>query len=431
MAKENKSPIVTKKHLARVERERLQTRNILIVSAIVIVLVLVLIVWGIVQTYIVEPRQTVVTIDGTEVSMRQFQSLAKFNRGQLVDQYAQYYQFMQMFGGDTTSQSSFVQTLSQISFQLQPEYLGQSTIDSLIEDVLVQKEAANRGITVSENEIDKALEEFLGYYPGGTPTSAPTDEIKPTSTLSALQMTLVPATHTPTSTEIPTGEPTENPNTATPTAATESIPTSTTAALPTPTEYTAKSYNQNMDNYLSYTNINIADLRWIFESQLLRQKLIEEITADVAKEADQIWARQIIVADEETANQVMERLDDGEEFATLAAELSTDEATKSVGGDLGWIGIGMLDQLVEKIAFNLQISQISEPIETTSGWYIIQVLGHEVRPIPNTDYQQLLQLTYQDWLTTARAAAQVNINDIWLDRVPTEPSIPLSMQLSQ
>ena len=431
MAKDNRSPIVTKKHLARVERERLQTRTILIISSIVIALVVLLIGWGIVKTYILEPRQPVVTVDDVKVSTDQFQALAKFSRGQLVDQYAQYYQFMQMFGSDSTSQSSFVQTLSQISFQLEPEYLGQNTVDSLIEDILVRKEAANRGITVSEEEIDKALEQFLGYYPEGTPTSEPTEEIKPTSTLSTLQMTLVPATPTPVITETEVVEPTEALPANTPTTAPDNSPTATTEVLPTPTEYTEKLYNQNTGSYLDYTQISTDDLRWIFESQLYRQKIIEVVTADVAKEADQVWARQIIVADQATAQQVVDRLAAGEDFAALAAELSTDEATKTAGGDLGWFGIGSMDQQVEKIVFNLQIGQISEPIETINGWYIVQVLGHEVRPIPDADYQQLLQLTYNDWLIAARTAAQVDINDIWLERVPTEPSIPLSLQLSQ
>jgi parvulin-like peptidyl-prolyl isomerase len=89
-----------------------------------------------------------------------------------------------------------------------------------------------------------------------------------------------------------------------------------------------------------------------------------------------------------------------------------------------------LDQAVEKEVFNLDIGEIAGPIETTTGWYIVQLLGHEIRPIPDTDYQQMLQLTYNDWLTAQRAAAQVDINDIWLERTPTEPAIPANMLLT-
>jgi parvulin-like peptidyl-prolyl isomerase len=429
MAKDNKGPIVTKKHLARLERERLQTRTILIISSVVIALVVLLIGWGVVDTYIVTPRQAIVSVDGTESNTRQFQALASFTSAQLVDQYAQYYNFMQMFGGDTTNQSSFIQTLSQISYQLQPEYLGQNTIDSLIEYIIVRKETANRGITVTEEEISKALEEFLGYYPGGTPTPQPTEEIKPTSTLSPLQMTLVPVTPTLVLTETPVDLTTEVPPSATPTTAPDSNPTATNEVLPTPTEYTSNLYNQNMSSYLNYTSMSEADLHWIFESQLLRMKLVEAITADLPKETDQVWARQIIVADEETAKQVVDRLNAGEDFAALAVSYRQTR-TLSCWRQFGLIGVGTLD-LVEKVVFNLQIGQISDPIQTTTGWYIMQLLGHEVRPVPDTDYQRLVQLTYQDWLTGARAAAQVDIQDNWLDLVPTKPAIPANMQLSQ
>ena len=445
MAKENKGPVVTKKHLARVERERRQQRLIMLISAVCIALVVILVGWGVVKSYLIEPRQAVVVVDGTEVTSRQFQAQARFTRGQLIDQYAQYYQFMQWFQDDETSQNSLMQTLSQISYQLEPEILGPAVIDNIVENILVRKEAEKRGITVSEDEVEKAMEAYMGYYPGGTPTAEPTEEIKPTSTLSALQQTLTAPTPTLVPTETPEIQTTAEVLTATattlpepsptasveitPTTAVETGPTATTEVVPTATEYSAKLYNQNKGDYLDYIGINKAELFWIFESQLLRQKLYTEITKDVATETDQVWARQILVADEESAKQVLERLNNGEDFTALVSEVSTDEQTNTKGGDLGWFGSGTFEEEAEKIVFNLEIGAISDPIQTTSGWIIIQVLGHEVRPIPSSDYQQLLDLTYQDWLTNARSAAQVEINDIYVERTPSEPSIPLGLQL--
>lgn len=447
MARDSKSPIVTKKHLARVERERRQTRSIMFVSAIVIGLVLLLVGWGIVKTYIIEPRQAVANVDNVEITSREFQAYARFSRGQLIDQYAQYYQFMQWFE-DEESQTSILQTLSQISYQLEPSYLGQSTIDSLVEDVLIRQEATNRGITVSEAEVDQALEEFFGYYPNGTPTTEPQATIEPTSTLSALQQTLVAPTPTATQTKTQEAQTTEaageqttqeTPSAETeatvlPTATTsieaETGPTATTEVLPTPTVYSEKLYNQNMNSYLDFVGIRYSDLRWIFEAALFRQKLYDTLSESVAKESDQVWLRQILVADEETANQVIERLEVGEGFPAIATEVSIDQTTAQTGGDLGWMSKGSLDEAVENIAFELSIGEVSDPIETSTGWVVIQLLGHEVRAIPSSDYDSLVELNYNDWLTNARSAAQIEINDVYLDRVPTEPSIPLSMQLS-
>jgi hypothetical protein len=59
MAKGQKSQIVTKKHLARQQRERIQNRYILITSIAIIVIVIGLIGYGLIQQYILQPQQPV------------------------------------------------------------------------------------------------------------------------------------------------------------------------------------------------------------------------------------------------------------------------------------------------------------------------------------------------------------------------------------
>ena len=144
-----------------------------------------------------------------------------------------------------------------------------------------------------------------------------------------------------------------------------------------------------------------------------------------------MWARHILVADEATAQAVLERLNNGEDFAAVAAEVSTDTASGAQGGDLGWFGLGMMDPAFEKVAFDLPIGVLSEPILTQFGWHIIQVLGHEVRPISPTDFETLQNTTFQDWLTAQREAANVQIFDYWQDRVPTEPALITAAQQQQ
>jgi hypothetical protein len=419
MAKQTKKPVLTKKHLARVERERIQTRYILIISGLVLALVVILIGWGIVSQYVVQPSQPVAKVDGEGITTRAFQSYARFQRGQIINQYYQYQQLMQLFGSsDPSTQSIFQQNLAQLSYQLEPTLLGQDVIDTLVQDRLIRAEAKNRGIVVTSEEIDKSIQDFFGFYPNGTPTSAPTQEAIPTSTLSPLQLTLVAFTPTPT----PTEQATEAATSPTPTATL--APTPSSAPSPTPTAYTEASFNGNLNSYLSYLNISDSDLRWIFETRLYRQKLYDALTADVPNTEDQVWARHIVVSDEATATEVKSRLDAGEDFTALVQEYTILTTTISTGGDMGWFSQGEQDPTLEATAFSLGIGQTSDPIQTANGWEIVLVLGHEVRPISGTKLDQLRQQKFDEWLTSQREASNVEIFDLWKDRVPAEPTLP-------
>ena len=451
MAKGSQTQIVTKKHQARVERERTQNRYILIASISVIAVVIILLSYGSIQQYLIQPNQPVARVGDDTISTKEFQAYARYNRFQIIQNYAQYLSYAQMFGGtDTELQSYMEQYYYQTSLQLEANTLGQSVLDQLINSSLIKQYADENGITVTEEEIDRAIQEDSRYYPAGTPTVAPTREVFPTSTLSSTQEALFPPTSTATATATATLDPTlavaltpgeevtatatlAPTETAAPTetlvpAATATGPTPTLEPSATPTEYTQEMYEDNLAGYDEYLNeyigISMSDLRWVYEMQLLREKVYEIITADIADTYDQVWVRHIVVADEETALAVLARLEDGANFAEVAAEVSTDTETSQSGGDLGWLGLSKLDPDVEKVAFNLGIGRISEPIETPDGWQIIQVLGHEVRQLTDEQLDEERSTAFQAWLDAQRDIREIEIFDIWTTRVPTVPTLP-------
>jgi hypothetical protein len=293
---------------------------------------------------------------------------------------------------------------------------------------LIRQEAKKRGIVVTSAEIDAGVQNWFGYFPNGepTPTIFPTE--MPTSTLSPtlefLIATLTPtidltATSTPTLVETPTSEPTVEP-TAT------NGPTATTVVKPTPTEYTFQGYRDTLAKELDrikVTQLTEADLRRIFESSLIRQKLEDDMTKDLKPVQDQVWARHILVADEATAQKVIERFNKGENWAALAAEYSTDTSNKDNGGDLGWFGPGTMDAAFEKVAYETAVGTISAPVQSSFGWHVIQVLGHEERSLSGDQFTALKDKTLQTWLTEATAAAKITKTDFWKSVVPSDPNI--------
>jgi peptidyl-prolyl cis-trans isomerase D len=449
MAKETRKRAATsKKHLARVERENLQRKYILWSSGIVLALVFGFILYGILEQAVLIPRQPVARVNGESITTREFQARVRYARNSIIQRWYETYQFSQMFGDDPSTQQYFSSTLNQLAVQLQGNLLGQQVVDALVDEALIRQEAARRGISVSEEELNRSVQEFFGFYPDGTPTPQPTPFDVPTPTWSATQLALLPPTPTiaPTETPEPDREPEatetqdvqEQQPTETPLATgpaeqdqTEPAePTPTLAPSPTPTEYTQDAYQQNYSETLTYLSDNLnmseAEFRRIIENQVLRAKLSEAITADIADEQEQVWARHILVADEATAQEVLERLQAGEDFAALAAEYSTDGSAQS-GGDLGWFTRDVMVEEFSDAAFDMEIGEISQPVQSQFGYHIIQVLGKDVRPLSSSQLEQARQTEFSTWLTAQREASEVEIFDRWMERVPTQPSIPADL----
>ena len=217
MAKKPKTKIVSKKHLARVERERIQNRNIMVSALAVLVVVLGIIIYGVLDQTVLREKQPVAQVGSDVITTRQFEIKVRYSRFQLIQQYNQYAPLAAYFG------QQIQDTLTQISNELSdPVTLGSNVLDQMIDDVLIRQEAKKRGITVTKTEVDKALQEGFAFFPNGTstPTITPTGVITPTT--NATQLALVTITPTPTITSTPT-------NTATPAG------TSTPAGTTTPT----------------------------------------------------------------------------------------------------------------------------------------------------------------------------------------------------
>ena len=95
------------------------------------------------------------------------------------------------------------------------------------------------------------------------------------------------------------------------------------------------------------------------------------------KTLEQIHASHILIRDKsdigrEKLDAVIEALDSGRDFEELAREFSEDTSSEQ-GGDLGWLPRGQTVAKFEKVAFSLELDQISDPFETQFGWHIVRL----------------------------------------------------------
>ena len=95
----------------------------------------------------------------------------------------------------------------------------------------------------------------------------------------------------------------------------------------------------------------------------------------------------------ETARMLKERLDAGEDFATLARQYSNDPGSAENGGELGMVAHGRTVPPFEEALFALDtIGEISEPVQTRFGYHLIQLTGLQDRPDYEEAYPELKTL---------------------------------------
>ena len=435
----NKPVAPHKKHVARLQREKQQTRLILYVFFGILGAVILLLVYGWLDINYFQLQRPVATVNEAEISIEDFEPRVRLERQNLINQYLQIEQYVQVFGSVETA-SQFMGTdlnaqAQSIQFQLgSPATVGQGVLNQMINEEIIRQEAAKRGIVVSEEELQEAIQSFFSYFPNGTPTPTitPTAFNTPEMPIEALLITTptLPATSTPLPTATSVDE-TPQP-TITSTVTSTPLPTATAGPsatpFPTSTPYTEEGFQQSVadlsENLVKF-GFSEDYYRTFIETQLLQEKLRDAIATDISTTQTQVWARHILVADEQTANDIIARLQNGEDFAELAVTLSTDTASAINGGDLGWFGPGMMVPEFETAAFALNApGDITlTPVQSSFGFHIIQLVAKQERPVTNDQIEAEKDSIFQEWLFTARETDYVvETFDFWQARVPDEPS---------
>lgn len=137
--------------------------------------------------------------------------------------------------------------------------------------------------------------------------------------------------------------------------------------------------------------------------------------------------RQIVTDDKEIAENLAQRIKNGEDMGELARKHSiAPEAAH--GGEVGWLAEGQLDEIMEKHLFSLSKGDLSDAVQTPYGYHLFQVL--DVRPegvktlpevigdIEETLTRQHRERYLETWIENLRTQYEVrmndNLEDIWI-----------------
>ncbi|HXV32984.1 MAG TPA: peptidylprolyl isomerase [Gaiellaceae bacterium] len=151
----------------------------------------------------------------------------------------------------------------------------------------------------------------------------------------------------------------------------------------------------------------LKDLR----TRMLSEKIFEEVTSEVTVEDADVEAyydenqtqfeqpasrdvRHILVKNKAKADEIHAQLENGGDFAKLAKQFSQDPASKDDGGNFT-AQKGATVAPFDKVAFELETGELSEPVKTQFGWHIIEAVGdiEEAATQPLTEVEEQISTT--------------------------------------
>ncbi len=445
-------PLLSRRHQTKAQREAETRQRVVIGTTIVAVLSVIILIIGVFYSTIFEPQEAMADINGVKITRDEFYKRVNYERFRiyLIDRNTR--QQAEQYLSDPNSAQFFAQFFEQQQQQLQQQYatIGSNVLNQMIQERVVVDEAAKRGIEVTDAEVDTEIRRELadlnqaiiqedvdatatgvvnatataaGFTPTPEPTATEvmTDTTAMTDTAAMTDTTTVTDTNTVSATATVVGTP---------------IATFTPEPSPTPNIFTTDKFDPAYQTFLSTlqdrVGYNEQQFRDVVRAQLIFQKVEEQVKAEaestvaVTDTEEQIHAAHILVATQEEAQAALDRINAGEDFATVAQELSTDTGSGAQGGDLGWFGRDTMVAEFSNAAFTLTTpGQLSDPIQTQFGWHIIKLLeGPELRARDGTTVEQerqtQLNQAWSDFLQNLES--QYTINRYWdLGDLPRDP----------
>ncbi len=348
----------------------------------VIVFVLLTILAGFSFSVEAADQDVIAKVNDTEITLGEFQEAVRYKRFDILQEY-QYMAYIYSLYNIPLDESVTTQYETALSASNSKE-LGQQVIDQLAYNRILDAESEKAGVVVADEEVTKTIKSMFGF----SEEDAAADETAEDS----LDLS--------------------------DTGSTDIVP-------PEPEVNKEVEFQKAFDSYFTETAQGVFTKEF-FQKQiyysLLESKFLDEaVFVNEVFEDEMVSARHILVETEETAQEILDKLEAGEDWNALAAEFSQDTSNKDNGGELGWFARGTMVLPFEEAAFALNPGEISAPVKTDFGYHIIASDGKEVRPLEDEALNNAKYAVYKAWYEKVTDEYPVESFDNWEDKVPTEP----------
>jgi foldase protein PrsA len=201
-----------------------------------------------------------------------------------------------------------------------------------------------------------------------------------------------------------------------------------------------KDYGDNFFDLLVAQNVRYEDWREELRKEMLLDKLVAaDVNASVRVSEDEaedyfnanpglcktqarVRAAQIVVRDQDKAREIKARLENGEDFAKVAAQVSIGpEAVR--GGDLGLISRQTMPEPLDKTLFSLPVGKVSPIVKSAYGYHIFKIT--EIQPARTRSFGDCKE----EVMATVRARKEDAAFTTWLEGLKVKAIIKKESQV--
>ena len=151
----------SRKEILLARKQEQQMRRIRLGAYIVGGLLLLVLLVGLVNEFLIVPNRAVAVVNGEEISLSQWRDRVTYERAQRIVFLENQYE---AFDGNVGIIQQFAgQSINDL---LDSEGLGQAVLNQMVDEVVIRQAAQERGISVSEADIDTYIGESFNYFNG-------------------------------------------------------------------------------------------------------------------------------------------------------------------------------------------------------------------------------------------------------------------------
>jgi parvulin-like peptidyl-prolyl isomerase len=366
----------TKKQIALGRKEARQNRIIWVGVGLLCLLVLIIVVVGAVTEVLIKPSTPVATVNGVAIRTDDYEALVRYQRHNTHLNIQDLQSGLQSLDATQEGNEFLITFYQQQLEQLQTALLTipQTALDELIDDQLIRGFADEEGIALSDGEVEQSIMDDLRRAASPQSTETTTDTVQ----------------------------------------------------LPTPTPIPQADLEGFYENILASMDLSDKEFRTIVGRGLLRTKVQELLASQVETTGLVAHVQTIQTDSEEEAVAAKARIEDGEDFGDVAAEVSTDPGAAETGGDLGWITPGQFlsryGEQWDTMVFSLTPGALGLAGDGDT-FYVIRVLEKDENgPLPEAALSERRYSALDDWLEEQRASPDVQIDwRLEASQIPPDP----------